>query len=224
VMRRYMFGERINTYSGIPMDSRIWNFNGAAGGAASPAGFVLGQTCGVFQGPVGYALEGAEGFGIEHRAAMRSQFGSGIELFGFAEQLPRSENRVKLGTNTDRFGIPLAMVETRLDQIDLEALDLIWKRLAELAESTGLNDSVGQVTAYDTPNAAHVGGTCRMGEDPQSSVVDSFGAVHGVSNLVIADASVLVTQGAGDSPSLTIQALALRSAEALDERARRGEL
>ena len=34
-------------------------------------------------------------------------------------------------------------------------------------------------------------------------------------SLMLADASVLVTQGAGDSPSLTIQALALRGAEAL---------
>ena len=53
---------------------------------------------------------------------------------------------------------------------------------------------------------------------------DAFGAVHGVPNLTVADASVLVTQGAGDSPSLTIQALALRSSESLVERLRRGEV
>jgi hypothetical protein len=41
---------------------------------------------------------------------------------------------------------------------------------------------------------------------------------------VVADASVLVTEGAGDSPSLTLQALALRAGEALAERARRGEV
>ncbi len=63
-----------------------------------------------------------------------------------------------------------------------------------------------------------------MGHDPRHSVVDAFGAVHGVPNLVVADASVLVTQGAGDSPSLTIQALALRAAEALAARTGRGEL
>ena len=57
-----------------------------------------------------------------------------------------------------------------------------------------------------------------MGRDPTRSVVDASGAIHGIPNLVIADASVLVTEGAGDSPSLTIQALALRSAELLAER------
>jgi len=83
---------------------------------------------------------------------------------------------------------------------------------------------VAQATAYDVSAATHVAGTCRMGRDPERSVVDALGAVHGHPNLVIADASTLVTQGAGDSPSLTIQALALRAAEALGDRARRGEI
>ena len=94
----------------------------------------------------------------------------------------------------------------------------------ERADTSGVAEVVGQTTAYDSPDATHVGGTCRMGRDPEHSVVDSLGVVHGVPNLTIADASVLVTQGAGDSPSLTIQALALRTAEALASRARRGEL
>jgi choline dehydrogenase-like flavoprotein len=55
-------------------------------------------------------------------------------------------------------------------------------------------------------------------------VVDRFGALHGRPELLVADASVLVTEGAGDSPSLTLQALALRAAEALAARARRGEV
>jgi choline dehydrogenase-like flavoprotein len=143
---------------------------------------------------------------------------------GVAEQLPRAENRVVLSDRRDRFGVPLARVETRLDATDLEVLVSIWGRLGELAEASGLSGFVGQSTAYDTPNASHIGGTCRMGRDPARSVVDASGAVHGIPNLVIADASVLVTEGAGDSPSLTIQALALRSAELLAERAGRGEI
>jgi choline dehydrogenase-like flavoprotein len=52
-----------------------------------------------------------------------------------------------------------------------------------------------------------------MGNDPNQSVVDAYGKVHESRNCYITDASVLPTQGAGDSPSLTIQALALRTAE-----------
>jgi choline dehydrogenase-like flavoprotein len=115
-------------------------------------------------------------------------------------------------------------VETRLDRNDLEVLHRMWDGLGELAEASGVAEGVGQVTAYDAPGATHVAGTCRMGRDPRRSVVDPFGTVHRVPNLVIADGSVLVTQGAGDSPSLTIQALALRSTEALAERAQRGDI
>jgi choline dehydrogenase-like flavoprotein len=226
VSRDGYFDRPRETWVGIPLDSRIWDWNGAAPRDDFPVGFVLGSTCGVFEGPVGYATEGVEGFGRAHREAMRARFGAGITFLGIAEQLPRAENRVTLAAAArDRFGLPLARVETRLDDTDVEALSRVWERLGELARASGVAEFVGQMTAYDVPRASHVGGTCRLGRDPQTSVVDAdTGSVHGVRNLVIADASLLVTQGAGDSPSLTIQALALRAAEALADRARRGEV
>jgi choline dehydrogenase-like flavoprotein len=58
----------------------------------------------------------------------------------------------------------------------------------------------------------HQAGTCRMGDDPATSVVDAWGRVHGHDNLFIADGSVHVTNG-GFNPVLTILALAWRTAE-----------
>jgi choline dehydrogenase-like flavoprotein len=52
-----------------------------------------------------------------------------------------------------------------------------------------------------------------MGNSRENSVVNSFGQCHDVRNLFIADSSTLVTQGCGDSPVLTIMALALRTAD-----------
>ena len=63
-----------------------------------------------------------------------------------------------------------------------------------------------------------------MGLQPRDSVVTPFGRSHEVPNLFITDASVLPGQGAGDSPSLTIQALGLRTAEHIATLARRREL
>jgi choline dehydrogenase-like flavoprotein len=223
VRKSAIFDQPLETFAGIPLDSRIWDFNAAVAESNSPVGFTLASTCGEFGGPVGHALEGIRKFGASHRRKMRL-FGSGISFVGIAEQLPRAENRVTLSEKLDPAGVPLARVETRLDEIDLEALSQVQIRLEELAQAAGAGDFVGQTSAYDTPQATHVGGSCRMGRDPRTSVVDAFGAVHGVPNLTVADASVLVTQGAGDSPSLTIQALALRSSESLAERLRRGEV
>jgi choline dehydrogenase-like flavoprotein len=52
----------------------------------------------------------------------------------------------------------------------------------------------------------HQAGTCRMGNDPKTSVCDKFGRVHSVPNLFIADGSLHVTNG-GFNPALTIMAL-----------------
>jgi choline dehydrogenase-like flavoprotein len=224
VQRYVVFDQPLESYAGLPIDSRIWDFNGAAGASEIPNGIVLGQAAGWFEGPAGFAREGVTGFGKAHRESMQRSFGAGAELLGIAEQLPRADNRVTLSQRVDRFDVPLALVKTRPGREDLEALSIMWRRLGELGEAAGATRFVGQLTAYDVSLASHVAGTCRMGGSPETSVVDPFGAVHGHSNLVIADASVLVTQGAGDSPSLTIQALALRSAAKLLERGRRGEL
>ncbi|HVL22227.1 MAG TPA: GMC family oxidoreductase [Amaricoccus sp.] len=65
-----------------------------------------------------------------------------------------------------------------------------------------------------TPNWGHPMGTCRMGLDPATSVVDPEGRLHGHPAIRIADASTLPSSG-GTGPSLTVMANALRVAAAL---------
>ncbi len=67
----------------------------------------------------------------------------------------------------------------------------------------------GLVGGADTTK--HIMGTARMGERAESSVLDAHGRLHGVENLFVADGSVFTSSG-GLNPSLTIMALALRSA------------
>ena len=52
----------------------------------------------------------------------------------------------------------------------------------------------------------HQMGTCRMGNDPDRSVVNSWGRSHDVKNLFLVDGSIFVTAGAVN-PTSTIQAL-----------------
>ena len=70
---------------------------------------------------------------------------------------------------------------------------------------------------------AHAMGTCRMGADPRTSVVNPFGQAHDVPNLFVCDTSVFVTS-AGVTPTLTAMALAGRSADYIAAAANRGEL
>jgi len=61
---------------------------------------------------------------------------------------------------------------------------------------------------------AHVSGTLITGDDPNTSVVDAQGKVHGLAGLYVVDGSVL-PRSSRVNPSLTIYAWALRTATLL---------
>jgi choline dehydrogenase-like flavoprotein len=70
---------------------------------------------------------------------------------------------------------------------------------------------------------AHLLGTCRMGDDSSSSVVDKYHRSHDIPNLFICDGSSFVTSGRGQ-PTMTIMALAFRAAEHIAAAASRNEI
>jgi choline dehydrogenase-like flavoprotein len=65
--------------------------------------------------------------------------------------------------------------------------------------------------AENNERIAHACGTCRMGKDPSTSVVDPWNRAHRLENLYIVDSSFFPTSG-GTNPALTIAANALRVA------------
>jgi choline dehydrogenase-like flavoprotein len=86
----------------------------------------------------------------------------------------------------------------------------------------------GAVRAWQQPVesqkfSVHLLGTCRMGNDPKTSVVDRYNRSHDVRNLFIVDGSSLVTSGRGQ-PTMTIQALAFRAGDSIAKFAKRGEI
>ena len=92
----------------------------------------------------------------------------------------------------------------------------------------GLLEAAGAQKAWAAPVGpqavgAHLLGTCRMGDDPNTSVVDRYHRTHDVPNLFICDGSSMVTSGRGQ-PTMTIQALAFRAAEHIARFARQGEI
>ncbi|MBI4711198.1 MAG: hypothetical protein HY767_01885 [Candidatus Omnitrophica bacterium] len=70
-----------------------------------------------------------------------------------------------------------------------------------------LSFEANRITLY----SAHQFSTCRMGIDPETSVTDPYGRVHGMENLFISDASLFPTS-LGYNPQTTIMALAVRNA------------
>jgi choline dehydrogenase-like flavoprotein len=72
------------------------------------------------------------------------------------------------------------------------------------------------ISAHPIAGYHHMG-TTRMSEDPRSGVTDPYGQVHGVANLHVVGSSVFPTSSWAN-PTLTIAALALRTAERIASR------
>jgi gluconate 2-dehydrogenase alpha chain len=75
--------------------------------------------------------------------------------------------------------------------------------VGSFAERAGVESAI--------PISRHWMGTCRMGDDPATSVVDRWSRFHDLDNVICADSSVFVTS-AGYNPTLTLVALAMRAA------------
>jgi choline dehydrogenase-like flavoprotein len=149
-------------------------------------------------------------------AGARRRFAA-FELLVNLEQAPDPENRVALGAEPDRFGLPRAAIHWRWGAFDQRSLARIHAIVAPELERHGLGRVEVSTAGIPDPNAHHHMGTTRMHRDPRQGVVDEHARVHATSNLYVAGSSVFPTGGFAN-PTLTIVALTLRLAEHLDKR------
>ena len=80
----------------------------------------------------------------------------------------------------------------------------------------------GATGMWEEEDTAHLIGGCRMGSTPADGVTNSYGRTWAIPNLWICDGSLFPTSG-GANPSLTIMALAMRSADSIATRLRTDE-
>ncbi len=125
------------------------------------------------------------------------------------ELLPHPDNRVTVADETDRFGLPVARMDYGQSENDRKNIAYAKDTLHRIFDAAEAQD-VLVIDRY-----AHLVGGCRMGSDPDRSVVDADQRAWEVENLLVADGSVMPTQGSAN-PALTIMALASRLAERLD--------
>jgi choline dehydrogenase-like flavoprotein len=118
---------------------------------------------------------------------------------------------------TDKFGLPIPVVSFGWGENDKKL------KRAGVARQRQILDAAGAEATFTASDTAHLMGACRMGSDPSTSVVDRDCAAWDTPGLYICDGSVFVTSSASN-PSLTIQAIAARTAEHLVTPGRRHEL
>ncbi len=208
--------EPLGSHRGIPSDVVCWDFNnpdsieGVIGGCRFSSG--VGETDLV--GPVNYAKRVVNGWGLKHKQTMREQFGKVISIGAVGESLPHAKSFIDLDPNEkDQFGLAKARIHSFVDEMQLNRLSFMKQRCRDVVKASGAETIFEEYGNYDYFSATHVFGTCRMGNDAEDSVVDRFGQSHRFKNLFIADASVFPSSGGGEAPSLTIEALALRTGD-----------
>ena len=170
------------------------------------------------------SLFGGPSWGVEYKRNLQTEFTHVAAFDGHTTSLPQETNNVTLDPNyQDKFGRP-AIRCTYLDHPDdLATMKWFLDKTAELMETAGATKMEGYYPETGQTGNVHLLGTCRMGDDPASSVIDRNNRSHNVPNLFMCDGSTLVTSGRGQ-PTMTIMALAFRAVELINQAAQRGEI
>ena len=177
--------------------------------------------------PIGFALNGlppdAPLWGAEFKKQIQNNFTRTAYVFCHATSLPVPANSISLDSEVqDAWGLPAARVTYKDHPDDLKTAQFLLDRAMEMLDATpALRKWAAPVTEQQF--GVHLLGTCRMGNDQKTSVINSDHRAHDVPNLFLCDGSSFVTSGRGQ-PTMTIQALAFRAADRIVRLAKRGEL
>ena len=150
--------------------------------------------------------------------AVRSHASREMTLVALTEQLPDPDNRITPDFDRlDAIGVPKPRVFFRLDRYTENALAAARKIHEQLFAALGASE-IGHLPYAE--GAGHIMGTTRMGADGRTSVANASGRSHDHSNLWFAGSSLFPTSATAN-PTLTIAALALRTAAAIKAAMRR---
>lgn len=203
------FPQRINQYKAPPPGGAISeHFNRTM----PDADFVCGYSIEVVgPHPADFAARlttARKMWGADLRRTMLDyNYYAGLGIVG--EVLPQMKNMVKLHQiERDQYGLPVAHVIFSHHENDDKMVAHAKVKMKEILEAAGGED------IWTADRTAHLLGTCRMGNDPRNSVVNSDCRSHDIPNLFICDGSVFTTS-TGVNPSLTIEAIAARTADRL---------
>jgi choline dehydrogenase-like flavoprotein len=135
-----------------------------------------------------------------------------VRLVAFGEMLPNRENYVELDKNgaKDSLGVPVLRISCRLGENELAMAADMASCAVNYLEAAGGEITDVQKTPWEPGLAIHEAGTCRMGNTPQTSVLNRFNQCHEISNLFVTDASCFPSVGT-QNPALTIMALTIRA-------------
>jgi choline dehydrogenase-like flavoprotein len=221
-----VFDEPLNDYKGYAVSRVIHDFYemdmekmGFYGGSGFDARFDFT--------PIAFGANGlppgTQRWGAPFKKALKHNFVRTMEIFGHGTSLPIESNSFSLDPELrDAWGLPALRATYSDSPNDIKFMEWMRDRALEILDASGAK------TRWSMPIDSskffyHLLGTCRMGNDPKTSVINADHRTHDVPNLFLCDGSSLVTSGRGQ-PTMTIAALAYRASDRMSALAKRGEL
>lgn len=210
------FDERVNAFKGMQMGHvMVQDYLAPDPRRGCARGFIL---LSYMMTPVTYANLSGAFFGTELKDFLYD-YAYTAAWWAHAEGLPCDANAVTLDPEVkDARGLPVARVTYEWTANDRALVAVARDTAVAMMQAAG-----ARKVRVGLRYGAHAMGTCRMGNDPRTSVVNAFGQTHDIRNLFVCDTSVFVTS-AGVNPTLTALALAGRSADYIAAAAGRGDL
>lgn len=158
---------------------------------------------------------GVPRWGLAHKQYMRQFYRRSMSVMGPVQEMPVFESRIQVDPKVkDYWGIPVARMSGHRHPNDLVVAEFLSSQAAMWLQEAGATTTWRFLPGKGLSGGQHQAGTCRMGNDPKTSVVDKYCRVHDVDNLYLVDGSVHVTNG-GFNPVLTIMAMAYYASEHL---------
>jgi choline dehydrogenase-like flavoprotein len=163
-------------------------------------------------------------YGEELHRNLQSYKGSGVSMSMMGEVLARYDNHVSIDkTVVDAWGIPVLRIDTRYTDNEFNmARDAVDTGLA-LADAAGFEVLNNNYDPNPPGYSIHELGTCRMGDNPRTSVLNQWCQSRDSKNLFVVDGSSFVS-GGWQNPTMTILALSMRASEHLAEQMRQGNV
>ena len=220
---RALFEHPLNDFKGVQVTRIVHDFyeTDAARGFYGGGGIDARSFAAAL--PFKYANEGEPPdhprWGKEYKANLEHNFTRSMSIFCGATSLAQDRNNVTIDpTHKDHWGRPSLRITYKDHDDDMAIAKFLQDRAVELLDAAGAKKFWRMPIEYQS-RGAHLLGTCRMGDDPQVSVIDRYHRTHDIPNLFICDGSSFVTSGRGQ-PTMTIMALAFRAAEHIGAAAR----
>ncbi|MBA4167070.1 MAG: GMC family oxidoreductase, partial [Chitinophagaceae bacterium] len=165
-----------------------------------------------------------EQIGGAYKDAMSEPDGWNVYMYMQGETIMKKENHVRLSdTQKDQWGIPLLVTSIGYDDNDEKMIRDFLEQSAEMLVVAGCKN-VKQQDNHQAPGLdIHEMGGCRMGADPNTSMLNKSNQIHQCKNVFVTDGACMASTG-NQSPSLLYMALTARAATFAVSELKKGNL